>query len=540
MDPAGTGHPGGLLDAYSRMRIEHDVIDRSAEEGARVVALALLASANDEADRLAGDSDEEALHDFRVALRRLRTALRAFRPWLDEDVKPRLEKRLERCARATNRARDAEVHLAWLSGKSDLLTRRQRRGVEYLRERLQDEARDAPSAARVVERYRRASTRLGKRLGTYQRRVDAGGDGVPSFGGVLASLVSEQLDAMRTRIEAVGGSLDVETIHEARIEAKRLRYLLEPLCGNRHADTRDAVSSLKRLQDVLGELHDTHVLGRHVRRALIAAAQVRARELYRAVYERGATGAALRDTVREGPRAGLIAVARMVRERREALFADLDREWRNGALELLATEIHAVAAALEARAGGKIERERKYLLTGVPPRALDSEAAEIQQGWLPGARLRERIRRIADSAGERYWRGLKQGAGRARLEAEEETAREVFETLWPLTEGRRIAKRRRRVKDDGLVWEIDEFLDRDLVLAEVELPAGRASDVALPDWLRPLVVREVTDDPAYLNENLAVARAEPPAPAPAPAGAAEPVTETAASSGEAPQGSAAP
>ena len=78
----------------------------------------------------------------------------------------------------------------------------------------------------------------------------------------------------------------------------------------------------------------------------------------------------------------------------------------------------------------------------------------------------------------------------------------MFEAFWPLTEGRRVAKRRHRVRDGAWVWEIDEFTDRDLILAEVELPA-RATEVPLPEWLRPLVVREVTDDPAYLNESLA-------------------------------------
>jgi CYTH domain-containing protein len=89
-----------------------------------------------------------------------------------------------------------------------------------------------------------------------------------------------------------------------------------------------------------------------------------------------------------------------------------------------------------------------------------------------------------------------------RLESEEETPREVFEVLWPLTEGRRIEKRRHTVREGATAWEVDEFLDRALVLAEVELPP-QAADTPLPEWLRPYLVREVTGDPEYLNENLA-------------------------------------
>ena len=90
----------------------------------------------------------------------------------------------------------------------------------------------------------------------------------------------------------------------------------------------------------------------------------------------------------------------------------------------------------------------------------------------------------------------------SRLEVEEPVPAELFARLWPLTEGRRIRKRRHRVKDGSLTWEIDEFPDRNLVVAEVELPSP-STEVTTPDWLRPHVLREVTDDPAYSNYRLA-------------------------------------
>jgi CYTH domain-containing protein len=325
---------------------------------------------------------------------------------------------------------------------------------------------------------------------------------------VLATLVGDQVQALRDRMGAIAGPSDQEGVHRARIEGKRLRYLLEPLRGYRHADATESVEHLKRLQDVLGDLHDAHVLAVELREALVEVAAERARQLHAAVFAEGASAAALRDRPPASPRAGLVAIARLVRERRDALHADLESEWRAGGMDALSAEVMAIAASLEARAGGKLERERKYLLAGLPPRAAEGEVVDVAQGWLPGGRLRERIRRVRGPEGERHFRAVKQGAGLTRLEAEEETTREVFETLWPLTEGRRVAKRRHRVHDGALLWEIDQFTDRELVLAEVELPA-RVTDVALPDWLRPLVVREVTEDPAFLNENLAATSGVP-------------------------------
>ena len=70
------------------------------------------------------------------------------------------------------------------------------------------------------------------------------------------------------------------------------------------------------------------------------------------------------------------------------------------------------------------------------------------------------------------------------------------------SEGKRVHKQRHRVADGDLTWEIDHFLDRDLTLAEIEMPAPEMMPVP-PEWLQPHVVREVTTEPDYLNYNLA-------------------------------------
>jgi len=49
------------------------------------------------------------------------------------------------------------------------------------------------------------------------------------------------------------------------------------------------------------------------------------------------------------------------------------------------------------------------------------------------------------------------------------------------------------VPDGELVWEIDEFLDRPLWLAEIELPSAD-TEVRVPEWLAEYVVREVTGE----------------------------------------------
>lgn len=150
-----------------------------------------------------------------------------------------------------------------------------------------------------------------------------------------------------------------------------------------------------------------------------------------------------------------------------------------------------------------IEIERKYLLNGLPAMPPAMDVLEIDQGYIPGRRLVERLRREVRRDGKvRYYRTVKAGRGLERIELEDETDEGTFAHLWQLTEGRRLRKRRYKVEHGDDVWEIDEFVDRDLVLAELELPDAE-HPIEIPDWLAPVLVREVTGERKYANSNLA-------------------------------------
>jgi CHAD domain-containing protein len=349
------------------MRIEDRVMDLPPEEGARVLALGLLAEASDAAEALARGAGDDPLHDFRVAVRRLRSALRAFRPWLEDGVTRRHERRLKKLARSTSEARDAEVQLAWLATRRDALAAsRLHPGRDFVVARFESRVHAGPAAGRAAERFGRLAAKLRRRLRTFERKVDAAGDGL-TFGRVLASLVGDHAGDLWGRLDAIRDAADEERVHEARIAGKRLRYLLEPLRGSRSADAAQAIRHLKRLQDLLGDLHDAHVLAGELRDALVEAAGHRARQLHAASYGEAATGGAIRDALRASPLPGLLALVRLVRERRDALHAALDREWRAGGLDELAAEARALAARIEARAGS-VGGRRSFGNGGAPPR----------------------------------------------------------------------------------------------------------------------------------------------------------------------------
>lgn len=151
------------------------------------------------------------------------------------------------------------------------------------------------------------------------------------------------------------------------------------------------------------------------------------------------------------------------------------------------------------------EIERKYLLKALPGETSTAPSVEIDQGYLPGERILERIRRIRaaeDPSHRRYYRTIKMGSGIERFELEEETTELFFTAVWPLTRGRRVQKRRYTIMAGPDEWVIDDFADRVLVLAEIELERID-QPVQPPRWLESLIEREVTYDDSYSNYRLA-------------------------------------
>src|SRR4029453_1260559 len=145
----------------------------STNRSVRLVALGHLADASAARDRLAKESDDEALHDFRVALRRLRSWGGAFRPYLREPLPKRLRRRLRSLARDTGTSRDLEVHLAWLTEQRRSLGRRQRAGLGWLLANLAERKAEADDVLDedVGARFGRLESKLGRALRSYRERL---------------------------------------------------------------------------------------------------------------------------------------------------------------------------------------------------------------------------------------------------------------------------------------------------------------------------------------------------------------------------------
>jgi len=148
-----------------------------------------------------------------------------------------------------------------------------------------------------------------------------------------------------------------------------------------------------------------------------------------------------------------------------------------------------------------VEIERKFLVPRLPEYLDESRADQIRQGYLaigPGGdevRIRDR--------GSEHFLTVKSGTGRTRTETEIELAAGQAESLWPAVGDRQLAKRRYLLEWQGSRIELDVYsgVHSGLIVAEVEFASEReADDFSPPPWFG----REVTDDPRYKNQTLAL------------------------------------
>lgn len=201
---------------------------------------------------LLGRRDADALHQARIALRRLRSAFSLFRPTARGKDYQLLRDELGWLAGQFGEARNLDVLIAGEAGIPD---------DDLLRARLvraRAKAYDRVEAALGSERARSLMLRLTLwiELGAWRFRARAGHD--------LAILAGDRLDRQWRRVRRRSlrlARLDPESRHGLRLDVKKLRYAAEFLAGlaakKPERLQRDRfIAALKDLQERLGDLGD--------------------------------------------------------------------------------------------------------------------------------------------------------------------------------------------------------------------------------------------------------------------------------------------
>ncbi len=210
--------------------------------------------------------DIEALHDMRVATRRMRAAFRVFESFYRrKTVKPHI-KGLRATGRALGVVRDLDVFMEQVQAYQNELSA-PGDGLEPLLETWQTQREaaraqmhaylDSPQFARFVDAF-------GDFLATpgagARRRKEGGAPKSYLVRHVVPRLIYERFEAVRS-YDIVLDSAPIETLHALRIEFKRLRYALEFFEEVLGPEAKKVIKAVKAMQDHLGDLNDADVAG---------------------------------------------------------------------------------------------------------------------------------------------------------------------------------------------------------------------------------------------------------------------------------------
>lgn len=231
--------------------------------------------------------DPEYLHQMRVAMRRLRSALRAFRGTLDPQFVREADTALKALAGETGPSRDWDVLAtqtlpAFLETYGDAEASRKILALVRARRRA---AREAMRAALHSPRYAHLVLLLARWLA--QPQAKPAGDDLAPFAARATSKRHRKLMERARHAQR----LDAAARHKLRIEAKRVRYVVEglaPLFPEK--PVKAYLKALEDLQDDLGEANDAAVAAARLKDIAMPAAAAKLARLWLEAQERSAAG----------------------------------------------------------------------------------------------------------------------------------------------------------------------------------------------------------------------------------------------------------
>ncbi len=205
--------------------------------------------------------DLEALHDMRVWSRRLREALEIFAFCFPPKVYDRIYGRVRQVTKALGRAREADVAVEYFAHRhAESQDLQERFAVEDLLMRLvESQKRQRLKMQHKLDRKVRASALPGEMAAVFQRlsALPSSRQRGPRTALRLArTLLAQRLNAVFAMRRAITGEDDVMGLHNLRITVKKLRYALEVMEFAAGENAPANLKFFKKLQTVLGDLHD--------------------------------------------------------------------------------------------------------------------------------------------------------------------------------------------------------------------------------------------------------------------------------------------
>lgn len=211
--------------------------------------------------------DVEDVHQARVASRRLRAALAMFKPCFPGKRVRQWTRCIKGVTTGLGQARDKDVQILFVRGVFQNLGEEgkpYRIGIQRLHLRLcQQRAALQPGLVKLLDKLDRSQV-LGDMAGDLERmlfvlRARQVSVETPMVRAETAGQIQARLAAFIGAADCLADATRIDEHHRLRILAKKLRYTLEICRAAYGSDLTEPIKTVKRVQTLLGEVHDCDV-----------------------------------------------------------------------------------------------------------------------------------------------------------------------------------------------------------------------------------------------------------------------------------------
>jgi len=237
--------------------------NQSVEDAFIQILKADMAQINEWSPIAFAGKDIEGVHQMRVGLRRMRSALILFRLAIPRNATRKLAREMRWSAQQLDYARDLDVYI---TDNLSLKDNKKGKGEKQIQKVAYKHRKEAYRQVRNFiqgERFGALKEKLSHWLDAKEWRRGLSKKDKKNLTRKITPFASEVMQEHRAKILIIGKNIrqmDAKALHNLRIECKKLRYasdFFSPLYGKKMLPFSRC---LKRLQDVLGLLHDCAVM----------------------------------------------------------------------------------------------------------------------------------------------------------------------------------------------------------------------------------------------------------------------------------------
>ncbi len=229
----------------------------------KVAVLSLVCSINSNRKLIIeGDKDSERLHQFRVAIRKLRSILKLFDFAFDKAFLKKQKKNLSLIMDYTNESRDIDVYLLKIKDYERILPSSLKDSIDILKNYLVNlkKRKDRDLKALLMSEFVKKSIKELEEFSVCENYSGFKRDfSMPSIVAAKRVLLNNVKSFLK-KAKSIDLESDSKSYHEVRIEAKKIRYCAEFFSSILDEKPyKEMENAIKNIQTILGDHQDLEV-----------------------------------------------------------------------------------------------------------------------------------------------------------------------------------------------------------------------------------------------------------------------------------------